>query len=198
MNRRTLPSTGSLWVWALVASLVFALPAAAFASLGTGVGASPIMLAQPALPGHAYRLPGLYVLNTGTVPSRYQVRVERLSPGGQKTLPADWVTLSQNHFLLRPRHSATVPFTITVPTNAVAGAYLSDLVASTTSARHPGGTAIGAAAATKLGMTVGSPPSSIPWATIVLAVLAALAGGGTLYGVRRSGLRLRLERGTHA
>jgi hypothetical protein len=152
------------------------------------------MLAHQALPGHAYSLPGLYVLNTGTQLSRYHIRVERLSPGAARTLPAAWVAISQNDFVLRPKHSATVPFTITIPNDAVSGAYLSDLVASTASARRAGGTALGAAAATKIGLSVGQAPGTIPWGTIGLVVLGALLLLGVGYGVRRSGLRVKLER----
>jgi hypothetical protein len=180
---------------ALLAGVLMALPPDAAASLGTGVGASPIMLAQAAIPGHAYKLPGLYVLNTGTVRSRYHVRVQRLSPGNARTLPATWVTLQQNDFVLRPHHSATVPFTITIPKNAASGKYLSDLVASTSSARRAGGTALGAAAATKIGLSVGATPGSIPWGTIGLLLLGAIALTGATYGLRRSGLHVRLERG---
>jgi hypothetical protein len=174
--------------------MLLALPVAAGASLGTGVGASPIMLAQMAMPGHAYRLPGLYVLNTGTQASRYHIRVERLSPGTARTLPATWVALAQNDFLLRPNRSATVPFTIRIPGNAPSGAYLSDLVASTSSPRRAGGTALGAAAATKLGLEVGSAPGSIPWGSIGVVALVALVVTGGGYLVRRSGVRLKLER----
>lgn len=178
----------------LAVSMTLSLPAAAGASLGTGVGASPITLARPAMPGHAYELPGLYVLNTGTERSRYHVRVERLSQGKERTLPAGWVVLARNDFLLGPGRSATIPFTIMIPQNARSGAYLSDLVASTSSPRRAGGTALGAAAATKVGLNVGNAPESVPWGTIGLAILALLAVLGGSYGVHRSGLRLKLER----
>jgi hypothetical protein len=99
----------------LAIGALLASPAPGGASLGTGVGAMPIMLARTALPGHAYKLPGLYVLNTGTVLSRYHLRVERLNPGRARTLPAQWVIFERNDFLLRPHHSAIVPFSITIP-----------------------------------------------------------------------------------
>jgi hypothetical protein len=195
MRHERIPSTTRGRVGLLAASLLLTLPAAAGASLGTGVGASPIMLAHTAMPGHTYPLPGLYVLNTGTQTSRYHVRLERLSPGEARTLPAAWVTLQRNDFVLRPNHSATVPVAIRIPGNAQPGAYLSDLVASTSSPRRAGGTALGAAAATKLGLNVGSAPGLIPWKTVGPALLAllALAAGGHV--IRRSGLRLKLERG---
>lgn len=180
------------WLLLLVALLLPLAPAAR-ASLGTGVGASPIMLAQPARAGHSYTLPGLYVLNTGTVASRYHIRVQRLSSGGRLTLPVSWVRLWRNDFMLAPGHSATVPFTITIPKSAASGAYLSDLVASTVIPRRPGGTSLGAAAATKFGLSVGDVPGSIPWRTIGLAVLGATAVLAAGYGIRRSGIRVRLD-----
>jgi hypothetical protein len=154
----------------------------------------PIVLAQTALPGHAYKLPGLYVLNTGTVASRYHIRVERLSPGRARILPAQWVTFERNDFLLRPHHSATVPFTITISGSATPGRYLSDLVASTSSSPRGRGTAIGAAAAAKVGLTVGDASPSVPWGTIGMIVLVLVVFVSATYGLRRSGLRVRLER----
>jgi hypothetical protein len=178
----------------LLACVPLALPAVAGASLGTGVGASPIMLAHTAIPGHAYTLPGVYVLNTGTVSSRYHLRVQRLSPGAARTLPTGWVTLQRNDFLLRPHRAAIIPFTVNIPRSASSGRYLSDVVASTSSARRGGGTALGAAAATLLGLTVGGSSPAIPWRTIVLALIAGLLAGTAAYGVRRSGLAVRVER----
>jgi hypothetical protein len=171
-----------------------ALAPAATASLGTGVTASPVALARPAAPGRAYTLPSLYVVNTGTVRSRYHVRVQRLSPGGERTLPANWVTLHLNDFVLAPHKSATVPGWDGLAADAAAGPYVSNLVASTTTTRRAGGTALGAAAATKLELTVSDPASGPPWA----AIGAGTAGGvllvGLLRGVQRSRLRIRIER----
>ena len=180
-------------IW-LTAAAALALPGSAGASLGTGVGASPIALAHIAMPGHAYRLPGLYVVNTGTQRSRYHVRVQRLSAGEERTLPGGWVTLERNDFVLAPGRAAVVPFTIRIPDNASAGAYLSDLIASTSSPRRAGGTTLGAAAATKLGLDVGNAPGSIPWGTIGLVLAAAVVFVTGGYGIRRSGLHVRLER----
>jgi hypothetical protein len=162
-------------------------------SLGAGVGASPIALPKPAEPGHAYALPSLYVVNTGTLRSLYHVRVERLSPGSASVLPAGWVTIERNDFQLAGHQSAIVPIRITIPAKAKAGDYLSDLVASTTSPSRGGGTALGAAAATKLQLSIKSDTSPLPWKTItlILAGLLGLLGGSWI--VVRSGIRLRLE-----
>ena len=181
-----------LVVWSLLA-VVLAVPGVAHALLGAGVGASPVTLAQPGQRGHAYALPGLYVVNTGTVRSLYHVRVERLSAGGASTLPAGWVTIERNNFPLAAHGSTLVPIRITIPAKAATGNYLSDLVASTSSSRRGGGTALGAAAATKLQLSIKSDGSSLPWKTIgiIAAGLLVLLGAGWV--VRRSGVRLRVE-----
>jgi hypothetical protein len=56
------------------------------------------------------------------------------------------------------------------------------------------GTALGAAAATKLGLTVGGTSGSVPWGTIGLIGLALIVPVTTTYALRRSGLHIRLER----
>jgi len=169
------------------------LPVSAIASIGAGVGASPIVLAQPGHPGGAYSLPGLYVINTGTVTTTYVVRVQRLSRGNEKRLPAAWVTIERNDFKLRPHGATVVPLRLTIPGGAVPGSYLSDLVAST-AVPHQHGTTLGAAAATKLELTIASDASSIPWRSIGLIVGAVAAAAGLATTVRRSGIRLRLVR----
>ena len=69
------------------------LPLRAVASVGTGVGASPIVLSELAQPGHSYTLPQLYVFNTGTEASQYRVHVSRLEEGAQHDVPSGWVDL---------------------------------------------------------------------------------------------------------
>jgi len=100
---------------------MLALPALAAASLGAGVGAAPIGLGQSARAGRAYTLPGLYVVNTGTLRSLYHVRVQRLSPGSATTLPAGWVSIERNDFPLAAHQSTIVPLKITIPAKATAG-----------------------------------------------------------------------------
>lgn len=175
-----------------------ACPGRVAAEIGTGIGASPIALAAVAHPGHTYRLPALYVVNTGTVVSTYRVRVERLSPGPGRLVPSVWVRVRRNDVPLEPKQSASVPLTLVVPASAASGAYLSDLVVGTEAPRAPSAQAIlGAQAATKLmfrvsgsgGGLLGPPPM---WAYPALGAALTLAGGVALQ--RRLGLRLRLER----
>jgi hypothetical protein len=174
------------------AVLVVLGPGFATASIGTGVGASPIVLAHAGHPGHAYSLPGVYVVNTGTVPSIYHVRVERLSPGKESTLPAGWVTIGRNDFRLGAHQATVVPLKLRLPAKASAGSYLSDVVASAMSSRHLGGTALGAAAATKLQLTIAG-GAGLPWTRIGSIAAAVVLLAAAAWAVRRSGVRLRLE-----
>ena len=174
---------------------MLALPALAAASLGAGVGAAPIGLGQSARAGRAYTLPGLYVVNTGTLRSLYHVRVQRLSPGSATTLPAGWVSIERNDFPLAAHQSTIVPLKITIPAKATAGNYLSDVVASTTSSPHARGTSLGAAAATKLQVSIAGDGSTFPWKTIVWIGGALLVVAGATWTIRRSGLWVRLVHG---
>jgi hypothetical protein len=180
-----------------VATLIFVRPVMALASVGAGVGASPIVLTSVARPGHTYRLPSLYVINTGTVASVYRVRVDRLTPGPELAVPPDWIHFDLNDFLLEPRQTASVPITLNVPANAAPGSYVSDLVAGTVPERAPGSTtAVGAQAATKLMFHVGSGasfPWPGPWWAYGLAVLVVLSAAA-VFIQRRLGLRFNVER----
>ncbi len=174
-----------------VAALL-ALPGIAGASLGTGVSASPVVLPKRALQGHSYALPGLYVRNTGT--ERYlRVRVQRLSTGAERVLPATWITFGRNGITLSPHRSAVVPIRIAVPPTAAGGSYMSDLVASTSLKHARGGDAIGVAAATKLEVDVGTLSSSVAWGAIGLATGGILLIAGLGYLVRKSGLSVSVR-----
>jgi hypothetical protein len=184
--------------FAAAALLALGLPTAAAADVGAGVGASPIALASIAQPGDAYRLPALYVVNTGTVASSYSVRVQRLAPHAGRDVPAAWVHFERNDFTLEPKAWASVPITLVVPAAAARGNYGSDLLVGTTAPRRPGGGAVlGAQAATKLMFRVGDAKRGLPWPwpwwvyTAVGIILALVAGAAAQ---RHFGYRLHVER----
>lgn len=168
------------------------------ADVGAGVGASPIRLSSPAHPGNAYRLPALYVVNTGTVASRYHISVERLKPGPALTAPTIWIEIGRNDFTLAPGRSINVPLTLTVPVDAATGNYASDLVAGTEAPAQSGKAATASArAATELLFTVapGDPLLivALSWWTYALAgaaVLIVLA----FWAQRRYGFTVSVER----
>jgi hypothetical protein len=165
---------------------------AAGASIGAGIGASPIQMAHVARPGHSYRLGDAYVVNTGSQAARYRIEVERLSTGSGRAVPSRWVIPGRNDFRLAAHRSAIVPLTLRLPANAPTGGYLSDVVVTASPPGPVHGTAIGAAAATKLMFRVGNAPFRLPgWIEYALiALLAALVGR---FVARRSRFQIRLE-----
>ena len=162
------------------------------------MGASPITLTQPALAGHTYQLPSLYVINTGTEASYYQVRVQPIGQGKGYPVPAGWIRFGRNRFFLQPKAALPVPITLSIPSNALAGAYRSYLVAGTVPASQTSGVAFGAAAATRLEFTVAPPagftfPWPWPWWVYLLPGLVVLAAGSVLL-LRLLGLGVQIER----
>lgn len=162
------------------------------ASIGTGVGAAPLIVRGDARPGDSYLAPDLYVVNTGSTRSAYTVIVKRMVPGGARVIPAGWVNLGIARFELPPRGVRLVPVRVTIPSGAPAGSYMTNLVATTVEHRHAGGAALGAAAAARLVVHVAS-TSSFPWLDLGLPAGVILAGLGA-WLIARSGLRLRIER----
>jgi hypothetical protein len=181
---------------AAVALLLLLLAAApAGASVGVGVGAAPLRLAGPARPGGHYRLPSLYVVNTGTQTSDYLVRVQRLGHPTGRAVPASWVHLGRAQLRLLPRQHTLVPVTVSVPDDAASGAYGTDLVASTVMKQPGHGTALGAAAADRLIFTVDAPGRGFSWPPWAGYLLLALAGAAlAVLSARRLGLRVQIER----
>jgi hypothetical protein len=180
-------------VGVFLAAVALLAPGLASASIGTGVGAAPLVLATPAHVGKSYTFHWLYVKDTGTATSSYLVKPERISQGSEKVVPATWIQLAPATFRLRPKEIKRVTVTVNVPFSASSGRYMTDLVATTYAPHRPGATALGAAAADKLTFSIPS-SSSFPW------IIVAIAGGLVLllaagYAVRRSGLRLSVDRG---
>ena len=167
---------------------------AADAAIGAAIGSSPIQLGGSLKPGRSYALPDAYVENPGSEPARYHLHIERLSHGSGRAVPAGWVVPARNDFLLAPHRSARVGLTLALPRGATGGRYLSDVVAAAGPPHPVAGTALGAAAATKLVFQVDDPGFHFPgWA---LVGLFALAGAALLlFVLRSSGLRVSFERG---
>jgi hypothetical protein len=168
----------------------------ASASVGAGVGASPITLRVPAQPGQHYHLPGLYVVNTGSKASVYDIDVEELAPGQGRPVPPSWIHFATNHFQLAPNGAASVPITLDVPPGASGGRYASDLVASTAAPRDNAGAVAGVRAATQLVFSVRTSANTtwgLPrWSYGALAALALTTAGWLFW--RRYGFRIHVER----
>jgi hypothetical protein len=181
-----------------VASIVLVVSSAVPASgdTGAGVGANPIVLSAVATAGNAYQLPSLYVVNTGTVPSHYRLKVEQLAPRRGRAVPASWISFDRNDFLLTPKESTSVKLTLTVPADAAAGKYVSDVVAGTEAGTRVSGAVAAAQAATKLMFTVGTGSRRglrLPW-WFYLLIGCGLALIALIALQRRYRVRLKLER----
>ena len=168
------------------------------ASVGVGVQVSPVRLGSMAHRGGRYAL-SLDVVNTGTEAEAVRMRVERLSRGPGWAVPPSWIQFPGSAVQIAPGKAARVSLDLVVPDGAKPGGYLSDIVASGSATGQTGTGNLGVAAATKLEFSVSSAPaqgaSSFPvwmwWALTGLLLLTV-----TVFGVRRSGLRIRVERGS--
>jgi hypothetical protein len=181
------------------ALLVAAWSATSFASVGVGVQAGPVRLAGAAHPGGRYALPPVFVVNTGTQPESVVIAIERISPGSGRTVPASWISASSVPVRLAHNQSARIPLSLTVPASAAPGRYFSDVVAKGTAPLSEGGANLGVAAATDLEFSVDRGAVASSWfsvpgwllpyviAVIVIAVVAVI--------IRRTGVRIRIERG---
>lgn len=180
--------------------LLLGFPLAAEASVGVGIQAGPVRLGSVAHAGQSYSLPPVYVVNTGTEAETVSLRVERLSHGRGRAVPPAWIQVSGHGVQLQAHQSATIPLQLVLPEDAQRGRYLSDIVATVTGTISVGQANLGVGAATKLVFSVvpGSAqgfwpavPSSSGWILGGLLLLAA-----AVFGFRRSGLRIRVERKT--
>jgi hypothetical protein len=185
---------------AVLAGALVAVPQAAQASIGVGIQAGAVRLSGVAHPGQSVALPGVSVVNSGTHPESIRLSVQRLSRGPGRVVPASWIRFGSPVVQLAPKHAVRVSLELVVPKGAKPGAYLSDIVATGSSAGQvsAGHASLGAAAATLLVFRVA--PGAAPgfwssvftqtlWALLILIALAAV-----VLVVRRSGVRVRVER----
>jgi hypothetical protein len=181
------------------ALLVVAWSATSFASVGVGVQAGPVRLTAAAHPGGRYALPPVFVVNTGTQPESVVIAIERISPGSGRTVPPGWVSASSVPVRLAHNQSARIPLSLTVPASAAPGRYFSDVVAKGTAPLADGGANLGVAAATDLEFSVvpgvaGSGWLSVPsWLLPFVLAVIVLAAAAVVF--RRTGVRIRIERG---
>jgi hypothetical protein len=185
---------------AVLAGALVAMPQAAQASIGVGIQAGAVQLSGAAHPGESVALPGVSVVNSGTHPESIRLSVHRLSKGPGRVVPASWIKFGTPVVQLEPKHAVRVPVELVVPAGAKPGAYLSDIVATGSSAEQvsAGRASLGAGAATLLKFRV--TPNAAPgfwssvftqtlWALLILIFLVAV-----VLVVRRSGIRVRVER----
>jgi len=188
-----------LWLSLPISALVLtAWPATSYASIGVGVQAGPVRLTGAAHPGGQYALPSVYVVNTGTQPESITIRIERISPGAGRTVPAAWISVTSGPVRLSHAQSARIGLRLVVPRAATPGRYFSDVVAKGSASVSAGGAELGVAAATGLEFTVAPGAASAGWFSapgwLLPYVLGVIVLGAVAVGVRRSGVRIRVER----
>jgi hypothetical protein len=188
-------------LWLTLPAGVLALlawPAASYASIGVGVQAGPVRLHGVAHPGGQYALPPVFVVNTGTQPELVAIRIERISPGTGRTVPPGWISASSAPVRLSRAQWARIPLRLTVPRTAVPGRYFSDVVAHGSVSVPIGGAELGVAAATGLEFTVAPGAASAGWPSaagwLMPYVIGVLLVAAAAVAIRRSGIRIRLER----
>ncbi len=188
-----------LWLSLPIGALaLLAWPAASYASVGVGVQAGPVRMDGLAHPGGHYALTPVYVVNTGTETESVSISVERISPGTGRTVPPGWISASSAPVRLSHAQSARIPLELTVPRAAAAGRYFSDVVAKGSASVSAGGARLGVAAATDLEFTITPGTASGGWFSapgwVLPYVLGVLVLGVAAVAIRRSGLRIRIER----
>ncbi len=189
-----------IWLAPLLGALVLlAWPAASYASVGVGVQAGPVRLSGAAHPGGRYALPSVYVVNTGTQPESVAIAIQRISAGIGRTVPPGWIAVSSAPVRLAHAQSARIPLSLTVPANAAPGRYFSDVVVKGLAPLSAGGANLGVAAATDLEFTVqrgavATGGVSVPgW--LLPYVVAVIVAGAAAVVLRRTGIRIRIDRG---
>jgi hypothetical protein len=188
---------GALAPAALAAAIV-AVPQAAQASVGVGIQAGAVRLSGVAHPGQSVALPSVSVVNAGTQPESIRIVVQRYPRGGGRPVPPSWVQPGVSSVQLAPHHSIRVPLQLVVPAGAKPGAYLSDIVAIASGQLSARGANLGAGAATLLEFRVAPNAAAGFWSSVftqtLWALLIVILLAVVVFIVRRSGLRVRVER----
>ena len=183
---------------AVLAGALVAVPQAAQASVGVGIQAGPVRLSGVAHPGQSVALPSVSVVNAGTQPESIRIVVQRSPRSDGRPVPPSWVRPGTPSVQLAPHHAIRVPLELVVPTSAKPGAYVSDIVAVAGGQVSARGAKLGAGAATLLQFRVAAAPAAgfwwsvftqTLWALLILILLAVV-----VFALRRSGLRVRVER----
>jgi hypothetical protein len=183
---------------AVLAGALVALPQAAQASVGVGIQAGAVKLSGVAHPGQSVALPGVSVVNAGTRRESIRITVQPDPRGGGLPVPPSWVRPGVPSAQLGPHHAVRISLQLTVPAGAKPGAYVSDIVATASGDMSVGHANLGAAAATLLEFRVAPDPAAGFWSSVfsqtLWALLIVIGLAAVALVVRRSGLRVRVER----
>jgi len=183
---------------AVLAGALVAVPQAAQASVGVGIQADPVRLSGVAHPGQTVALPSVSVVNAGTQRESIRVVVKPYPRGGGRPVPPSWVRPGGPSVQLAPRHAIRISLDLVVPADAKPGAYLSDIEAIVSGQASASGANLGAGAATLLEFRVAPDPAPGFWWSVFIqtlwALLIVILLVAVVFAVRRSGLRVRVER----
>ena len=183
---------------AVLAGVLVAVPQAAQASVGVGIQAGAVRLSGVAHPGQSVALPPVSVVNAGTRPESIRITVQRDPQGGGRLVPPSWVQPGMPSVQLKPHHAIQIPLQLVLPASAKPGAYMSEIVATAGGQLSAGGAHLGAAAATMLEFRVTPGPAAGFWSSMftqtLWALLIVILLAAVVFAVRRSGLRIRMER----
>ncbi len=136
----------------IIVSLIF--PAYTLGRIGVGVATGKIIVNEKLKPGIIYNLPPLTVLNTGDVPSDYEVKITYFEKQPQLRPSNDWFIFSPQKFHLDPGKVQKVSIKVNLPITVKPGDYFGFLEAHPMQKNTAGKTTIGVAAATKLYFTI--------------------------------------------
>jgi uncharacterized membrane protein len=181
----------------LLVGLGTALPHAA-ASAGVGIDPGDIHLNNKLSGGQATTV-GVQVRNPGDSEAKFHLLAQPLNGVPQKQVDPKWFTFAPADVTLKGGDKQPITVTLTVPKGTAAGDYLALLTAQLVLPTATGaGAQVGAAVATKLYFTVlptASSSSSVPVGLAIGGGVVVVLIGGFLL-LRRSGVRLRVERST--
>jgi hypothetical protein len=184
---------------AAVVAVVAALGGGGLAHAQAGVGIDPgeISGLPPITPGESVTV-AVQVRNPGTEAANYEMIVQPLADVPELPPEAEWFTFSPATVELDGGEQAEIQVELTPSDDTDAGNYLALLTAQLVLPEAEGsGARVGAAVATKFLFTVAETPDSGGVPTWVF-----LAGGGVLiaglaaFAVKKSGVRLKVERTT--
>lgn len=125
----------------IAAPLIAAVLLGSPASVGVGIGGSPVCPAAAVQPGQSVSLGTIYVVNTGSGSEDITLRATFPANGlPGRAFPGSWVSFGypkklwifgSSSVTLGPGQGADIPATLTVPAGTKPGLYAADLLAGT-------------------------------------------------------------------
>jgi hypothetical protein len=102
----------------LLAAALALLPGMSHADRGVGVNLGRIEIDDRLLPGGAYNLPTLGVINTGDEPGEYEVVITHQQDQREERPPEGWFSFQPQRFFLAAGRTQNVRIRLTLPAGA--------------------------------------------------------------------------------